>query len=67
MNLPLLPYLPVFLSPAEKGIAEDFSGIVEAAGDETGFKPGDEVMIYHCSLSLPFFSFLWRGNVLSVS
>ena len=27
----------------EKGIAEDFSGVVQAAGKDTTFKPGDEV------------------------
>ena len=43
MNIPLWPYLPTALVSAEKGIAEDFSGVVEAAGPESGFKPGDDV------------------------
>lgn len=45
MNLPLWSYLPSLVAPPEKGVAEDFSGIVEAAGNETGFKSGDEVLI----------------------
>jgi len=43
MNIPLWPYLPTALVAAEKGIAEDFSGVVEAAGPESGYKAGDEV------------------------
>jgi len=43
MNIPLWPYLPTALVAAEKGIAEDFSGIVSAAGPSSGYKPGDEV------------------------
>jgi len=43
MNLPIWPYLPTYFAPAEKGIAEDFSGVVETAGNDSGFKAGDEV------------------------
>lgn len=40
MNLPHLPYLPW---PTKEGTCLDFSGVVESAGDESGYKPGDEV------------------------
>lgn len=43
MGFPLAPYLPRFLMPAHKGVAEDFSGVVLEAGTASGFKPGDEV------------------------
>ncbi|KEQ94582.1 hypothetical protein AUEXF2481DRAFT_5478 [Aureobasidium subglaciale EXF-2481] len=43
MNLPIWKYLPSFVVPLEKGVAEDFSGVVELAGQESGFKSGDEV------------------------
>lgn len=43
MNFPLWPYLPSSIIAPEKGIAEDFSGVVEAAGDQSGFESGDEV------------------------
>ncbi|PNS17541.1 Zinc-type alcohol dehydrogenase-like protein [Sphaceloma murrayae] len=43
MNLPLWPYLPSFLAAPTHGVAEDFSGVVEAAGEDSGFKPGDEI------------------------
>ncbi|KAL1297648.1 hypothetical protein AAFC00_006204 [Neodothiora populina] len=43
MNLPIWAYLPASVSPPRKGVANDFSGIVEVAGDESGLKPGDEV------------------------
>ena len=43
MNFPLWPYLPSSVVAPEKGIAEDFSGVVQAAGNDTTFKPGDEV------------------------
>lgn len=46
MNLPIWPYVPASMSPPVKGIAEDFSGIVEAAGSDSGFKTGDEVSMY---------------------
>ena len=42
-NLPVWAYLPTSLVPNEKGIGKDFAGVVEAAGSESGFKPGDEV------------------------
>lgn len=45
MNVPLWPYLPTFLAAPEHGTAEDFSGVVEAAGEKTGYKVGDEVSI----------------------
>ncbi|KAI2618254.1 alcohol dehydrogenase [Hypomontagnella submonticulosa] len=43
MSYPLLPHLPNFVIPSHKGVGEDFSGIVEEAGVNSGFKPGDEV------------------------
>jgi NADPH:quinone reductase-like Zn-dependent oxidoreductase len=43
MNLPVWKYLPGSIAPSDKGIGEDFSGIVEAAGKHSGFEPGDEV------------------------
>lgn len=42
MNHPLLPRVPEFFVPV-KGVGEDFAGIVEQAGPDSGFKPGDEV------------------------
>lgn len=47
MNLPVWKYLPSSWVPPEKGIGEDFSGIVEAAGKDSGFDVGDEVG--HCT------------------
>lgn len=44
MGFPLWPYLPSFLVPSQKGVAEDFSGVVQEAGPDSGFKPGDEVL-----------------------
>lgn len=44
MGLPIWPYLPTFLMPSRKGIGEDFSGVVEEAGKDSGFKSGDEVL-----------------------
>ncbi|THY88270.1 GroES-like protein [Aureobasidium pullulans] len=43
MNLPIWKYHPKFFAPLEKGIAEDFSGIVESAGKDSGYEVGDEV------------------------
>ncbi|KAF2157079.1 alcohol dehydrogenase [Myriangium duriaei CBS 260.36] len=43
MNLPIWPYLPTFVANPTHVSAEDFSGIVEAAGQESGYKAGDEV------------------------
>ncbi|THV77605.1 GroES-like protein [Aureobasidium pullulans] len=43
MNLPIWKYIPKFFAPLEKGIAEDFSGIVESAGKDSGYEVGDEV------------------------
>lgn len=43
MNLPVWSWLPTYFAPAEKGIAEDFSGVVEKAGAESGLREGDEV------------------------
>ena len=37
MNLPVWKYLPGSFGSSEKGIGEDFSGIVEAAGKNSGF------------------------------
>ena len=43
MNIPVWKYLPSsWISPV-KGIGEDFSGVVEAAGKHSGFDIGDEV------------------------
>ncbi|KAI5249778.1 hypothetical protein E4T43_00615 [Aureobasidium subglaciale] len=39
MNLPIWN----FVVPLEKGVAEDFSGVVELAGQESGFEIGNEV------------------------
>ncbi|KAK2614770.1 hypothetical protein N8I77_001572 [Diaporthe amygdali] len=44
MGLPLWPYLPSFIVAPEKGVGEDFSGVVQDAGKDSGFKPGDEVL-----------------------
>lgn len=44
MGLPLWPYLPSFVMPSQKGVAEDFSGVVQEAGPDSGLKPGDEVL-----------------------
>lgn len=44
MGFPLWPYLPSFLIPSQKGVAEDFAGVVQEAGPDSGFKPGDEVL-----------------------
>ncbi len=43
MGFPLWPYLPAFLVPTYKGVGEDFAGVVESAGAQSGFKTGDEV------------------------
>lgn len=43
MNFPLWAYLHASIIGPEKGIAEDFSGVVEAAGEDTEFRVGDEV------------------------
>ncbi|KAK3389216.1 alcohol dehydrogenase [Podospora didyma] len=44
MGFPLWPYLPSFVMPTHKGVAEDFSGVVEDAGKDSGFSAGDEVL-----------------------
>lgn len=44
MGFPLWPYLPSFVVPSQKGVAEDFSGVVQEAGPDSGFRPGDEVL-----------------------
>jgi NADPH:quinone reductase-like Zn-dependent oxidoreductase len=43
MNLPVWKYLSGSLVASDKGIGEDFSGVVEAAGKSSGFDVGDEV------------------------
>ncbi|KAI2620514.1 alcohol dehydrogenase [Hypoxylon sp. NC1633] len=43
MSYPIIPLLPSFIVPTHKGIGEDFSGVVESAGAQSGFKAGDEV------------------------
>ncbi|KAK3332940.1 alcohol dehydrogenase [Cercophora scortea] len=44
MGFPLWPYLPSSVIPANKGVGEDFSGVVLDAGKATPFKKGDEVL-----------------------
>lgn len=44
MGFPPWSYLPSFVIPSHKGVAEDFSGVVQEAGPESGFRPGDEVL-----------------------
>lgn len=44
MGFPLWRYLPSFVMPSQKGVAEDFSGVVQEAGPDSGLKPGDEVL-----------------------
>lgn len=43
MGNPLWPYIPAAVIRANKGVGEDFSGVVEEAGASSGFKVGDEV------------------------
>ncbi|KAK8867868.1 NAD(P)-binding protein [Apiospora arundinis] len=43
MGNPLWPYIPEAIVRANKGVGEDFSGVVEEAGTNSGFKAGDEV------------------------
>ncbi|CAD0089849.1 unnamed protein product, partial [Aureobasidium vineae] len=43
MNLPVWRYLPAFFVGPDKGVCEDFSGVVEAAGKDSGFDVGDEM------------------------
>ncbi|KAK8028940.1 hypothetical protein PG991_005996 [Apiospora marii] len=43
MGNPLWPYIPAAVIRANKGVGEDFSGVVEEAGTSSGFKVGDEV------------------------
>ncbi|KAK8106171.1 hypothetical protein PG999_009530 [Apiospora kogelbergensis] len=43
MGNPLWPYIPEVIVRARKGVGEDFSGVVEEAGTDSGFKVGDEV------------------------
>ncbi|KAI0171782.1 alcohol dehydrogenase [Hypoxylon sp. FL1284] len=43
MSYPLLSHIPGFLVPPQKGVGEDFAGVVEKAGAGSGFKRGDEV------------------------
>lgn len=43
MAFPLLARLPNAIMPDLKGMGEDFAGIVEQAGQDSGFKPNDEV------------------------
>ncbi|KAI0887860.1 alcohol dehydrogenase [Annulohypoxylon maeteangense] len=43
MSYPLLSRLPSFASSSQKGVGEDFSGVVEEAGVDSGFRAGDEV------------------------
>ncbi|KAI8956628.1 alcohol dehydrogenase [Daldinia sp. FL1419] len=44
MSYPFISHLPTFCVPSHKGVGEDFSGIVEEAGPNSGFKVGDEVL-----------------------
>ncbi|KAI6091435.1 alcohol dehydrogenase [Hypoxylon rubiginosum] len=43
MSYHIISHLPSFIVPPQKGVGEDFSGVVEEAGASSGFKPGDEV------------------------
>ncbi|KEY69086.1 hypothetical protein S7711_09937 [Stachybotrys chartarum IBT 7711] len=43
MGYPLLGSLPESIMPAHKVVGEDFSGIVQEAGADSGFHTGDEV------------------------
>ncbi|KAH0173286.1 NAD(P)-binding protein, partial [Aureobasidium melanogenum] len=43
MNFPVWKYVPSSWISPDKGVGEDFSGIVEAAGKDSGFDVGDEV------------------------
>jgi len=44
MSFPLWPYTPSFIVPSQKGVGEDFSGIVLAVGKDCGaIRVGDEV------------------------
>lgn len=43
MGFPLWPYIPNSVVPTNKGVGEDFSGVVHEAGKDSGFKTGDQV------------------------
>ncbi|KAF3767096.1 hypothetical protein M406DRAFT_69262 [Cryphonectria parasitica EP155] len=44
MGFSFWTYLPTFIVRSHKGVAEDFSGVVEDAGKDAGFQAGDEVL-----------------------
>ncbi|KAI1267571.1 NAD(P)-binding protein [Xylariaceae sp. FL1019] len=44
MGYPLMKYIPNLLLRSQKGVGEDFAGIVEESGPDSGYERGDEVL-----------------------